>query len=378
VETWIDRDRHGWVHVGFSDDVEARQADIAARFPGEGIVAVLVPYAERELREVRRRVADLMGRFNISGHGIAFHKGVVNVRMTVLEPADIAEITERFLGDPICLSGTRPEDVPPDVPQPIGGDGWRLLAFASDQPGLGAYRTGIAFDQASYDALWAESGLAPPASPVDFETEVAIWFAAVGSGGCELRLDDVVVDPARALVHGEFVSTSLLPCVDIPSSRTFMVALARDRLPAGPFAIQLSGDDPQGVARRARTIVEVDLSAPGSVAAPGEVHPDEAVVDPGPRTVRPGGIAEPGFEPLFAFPVDCGVEWLGPLNDVWWRTADPEATGGRLPAAWADAVEDGELTAVISMHTGPASLDVTVGTRTVTYVPVAEGPPACQ
>jgi hypothetical protein len=87
---------------------------------------------------------------------------------------------------------------------------------------------------------------------------------------------------------------------------------------------------------------------------------------------------EPGFEPPFRFPVACGVEWVGPLNSVAWRTDDPEAAAGRLPVAWKEAIEDGMLTAEIRLRTDPARLSVTVGGRTVEYLPGSGPMPACR
>ncbi|NLF06228.1 MAG: hypothetical protein GX593_14690, partial [Actinomycetales bacterium] len=41
-QLWLDREHHGWVHAGFSGDVdiEALQVEVAQKFPGEGVVVV--------------------------------------------------------------------------------------------------------------------------------------------------------------------------------------------------------------------------------------------------------------------------------------------------------------------------------------------------
>jgi hypothetical protein len=91
----------------------------------------------------------------------------------------------------------------------------------------------------------------------------------------------------------------------------------------------------------------------------------------------PGDVVEPGFEPPFRFPVACGVEWIGPLNSVWWRTDDPDAAGGGLPEEWARYVDDDTLTGSIALRTDPARLDVTVGELTIAYRP-GQGEPPCR
>ena len=52
-ELWIDRDRQGWISVGFTDGVEARQAELLAAFPDAGVVAVEVPHTAAELDAIQ-------------------------------------------------------------------------------------------------------------------------------------------------------------------------------------------------------------------------------------------------------------------------------------------------------------------------------------
>ena len=374
-ELWNDRDRNGWLGVGFTEGVEERQAELEAAFPGAGVVAVAVPHSAAELEALQARVFDEARELGVVSTSASVPRGVVMVGIGVLDPDRVSALSQLFAGEPMCVDGIPPEEAPPEGPQPEGGDGWRLLGNASGQGQ--AYRTGIGWDDASYADLWQLSGLPGEPPPVDFESEVAIWLGAVTGSSCpNLRLDDVVVDEAAALVYGELVLLDVGGCTDDIFPVTFVVALERERLPAGPFAIQLGPEDPPGGAPEERTVVDADLSVPGSAPGPGEVHPDEGLANPPATVVEPGDVVEPGFEPPFRFPVGCGVEWLGPLNNVWWRTDDPEAAGGRLPDEWAQYVVDGTLTGAIALRTNPARLDVTVGERTLAYVP-GQGEPPC-
>src|SRR5688572_29937808 len=57
-ELWIDRDRNGWLAVGFTEGVEDRQAELEAAFPGVGVVAVAVPHGAAQLEALQARVFD--------------------------------------------------------------------------------------------------------------------------------------------------------------------------------------------------------------------------------------------------------------------------------------------------------------------------------
>lgn len=279
-EIWVDRDRFGWITLAFSVDAEARQAELRDEFPGIGVVAVDVDWTMAELHELQRRVDEEIAPLFPVSSAIYPMQGVVGIGVGVLEPERIAAVEEHFAGEPICIEGADPKDVPAAGPQPGHGDGWRLLA---DEQGIGqAYRTGIATDRASYEQLWTDVGLSGELPLVDFETEVAIWFGAVYGSSCPtIRLDDVVVDQERAIVHAEIVLIGgLRICTSDANPHAYVAAVKRARLPSGPFAIQLASHDPPAAAPEERTVVDVDLSPPGAVAAPGDVHPDPALPEP--------------------------------------------------------------------------------------------------
>lgn len=376
-ELWIDREHLGWITVAFSADAEARQAELEQDFPDIGVVAVGVDWTMAELEELERRVAEEIAPLFPVGSWSSITQGVVGIGVGVLEEERIAAVERRFGGERVCLEGADPADVPAEGPQPQQGDGWRLLA---DEQGIGqSYRTGIATDQPSYDRLWTDIGLSGAPPPVDFESEVVIWFGAVFGSGCShLRLDGVIVDPERALVHAEIVLPGPpVGCNGDANPYAYLVALQRARLPSGPFAIQLGADDPPAGAPEERTLVDVDLSRPGAVAGPGDVHPDPAL--PEPFVLEPGSIIEPGFEYPYRLNVHCGIEWLGRFNDVAWRSDVPDGILDFVPPEWQPAVDASqtiELSIILRTDPEPV-IETTANGRTVTYRPTAEEPPGC-
>ncbi len=375
-EIWVDREHLGWITVAFSVDPESRQAELVELFPDVGVVAVGVDWTMPELMELQRRVGEELGPLFGPSSWISVTQGVVGIGVGVLKPERIAAIEERFAGEPICIEGSDPADVPADGPQAQAGDGWRLLA---EEKGVGQpYRTGIASDQASYEQLWIHIGLSGEPPPVDFEAEVVIWFGAVYGSSCpNLRLDDVVVDRERALIHAEIV------LVDAPSAcaadanpHAYLVALKRDELPSGPFGIQLDAADPPTGVPEERTVVDVDLSQPGAAAGLGEVHADPAL--PEPFMLEPGSIIEPDIEYPYRLFVHCGIEWLGTFNNVSWRADLPAGSLGAAPPQWPPAEPDQTVHVSISLHTDPEPvIEATANGHTITYRPSVDEPPGC-
>lgn len=273
-ELWIDREEHdGWVSLAFSKGAEAAQGDLVAKFPDRAAVVVPVDWTLSELKSLQQKVGPALvaaGAQN-SGSGMQPQNGVVTVGLAYLEPDLLAALEDMFAGERLCVSGMDPALKPPEGPQPQSGEGWRLVA---DQDLTGeAFRTGIAYDDVSYGALWKEAGLAGSMPEVDFTSEVVIWFGAAHGSSCpRLRLDDVVVEPTRPLVHGTITVLDAGVCTADALPHAYLVALDRRQLPPGPFAIQLGAEDPPEGVPEERTVVDADLSAPGSTTDPGHVH----------------------------------------------------------------------------------------------------------
>ncbi|MBA2633165.1 MAG: hypothetical protein H0U86_09240 [Chloroflexi bacterium] len=207
---------------------------------------------------------------------------------------------------------------------------------------------------------------------------MVIWFGAVYGSSCpNLRLDDVVVDAERALVHAEIVLVDApAACTGDANPHAYLVALDRARVPPGPFAIQLGADEPPAGVPEERTLVDVDLSRPGAVAGPGEVHGDPAL--PPPFVLKPDSVIEPGFEYPYRLFVHCGIEWLGTFNHVAWRAALPAGSLGGVPPQWPAPGADQTVEVSVILHTDPEPvIEATANGHTVTYHPTAEDPPGC-
>ena len=377
-DIWIDREHNGWVAVAFSRDAAARQADLEREFPGVGVVAVPVLRSTAELEALQRRVMEVLPPDVVGASGVMVTKNVVMIGVGVLTPERVALVQSAFAGQPVCIEGMDPAAVPAPGPQQPAGDGWRLLA--TEPTGM-PYRTGIAWDPASLEALWAISGVAAPIPAVDFQTEVVIWFGAVYGSSCpDLRLDDVVVDGGRRIVHAEVVlANTPMSCTADANPRAYLVAVQRSKLPGPTFAIQLSAEGPPGGAPEERTLVEADLRIPGSVAAPEQVHADPALLEPPPQFVTSGNTIETDIPNQYLFSVHCGIEWLGTLNDVTWRTEVPAGSVSWVPPAWEQVVAmDESIILTVVMSPGPdPTVIATANDHAVVYRPAREPAPGC-
>lgn len=376
-EEWWLGDHAGWVSLAFSEGAEERQAELEREFPGVGVVAVPVEWTMDELIDLQERVnEELRPDFTISS-GIPVMQGVVSIGLGVMTDERLSVVEKLFAGERVCLEGFHPADAPLPGPQPQGGDGWRLLA---DEKQAGAtYRTGIATDEESYEDLWAHVGLSADPPEVDFQAEVVIWFGAVYGGSCpDIRLDDVIVDERREppMVYAEIVLVDPpVACTDDANPHAYVVALERDRLPAGPFGIQLDASDPAQGSPEERILIDVDLSEPGAVAGPDDIRYDPSL--PRPSFVESGGIVETGFPARYRLYVHCGAEWLGILNRVAWRT---EAATGLdwVPAEWPAPDATQHIEVWVLMYPGPEPfLEATANDHTVTYDATLVEPPGC-
>ena len=124
--------------------------------------------------------------------------------------------------------------------QPTHGPGWRLVGgpYDTDLP----YTVAVAMDPPQLVTQWHRYGLPgnPPAWDPSREL-VVILSEGIDSSCPELRLDAIVMDTNARLVYGQF-SDPLAPrtcTADLVGAKTFVVALARDKLPASPFTLRL-------------------------------------------------------------------------------------------------------------------------------------------
>jgi hypothetical protein len=334
-----------------------------------------VEHTAEDLRLAHARAVEELQRtvtaFTVSDDTM---RNLVEIGVPYLTPIVVAKLERRLAGAPLCVDGSDPADAPVPGPQPKEGDGWRLVGHRQGR-GEG-YRTGVASDERSYHQLWRQAGMRGRPPAVDFVDHVVLWFAEPHGSSCpERRLDDVVVDLEAALVHPALVDpeANLVCTSDLAGAWQFIVELERSRLPSGPFHVQLGPDDPPPGAPRERTVVDVDLSAPGATADRTEIHFDPSIGEPEP--LRSGMVIEPFGEWDYAFDVRCGIGYLGEINSIDWVSETTD-----MPAAWEGSVDaDGELVVRIAIVEGAdAHVDATLSGETIRYDPVREAPPACE
>jgi len=131
-------------------------------------------------------------------------------------------------------------------------------------------------------------------------------------------------------------------------------------------------------APREITVVEADLRVPGSVAAPGDLHR----APPADRPVPGSGLTmESGFPAQYLLDARCGIEWLGQVNDVWWRTDLPAGQSESVPPEWQQAVDANgsiELTILLRLADDPEvtdgvpRIDATANGHTILYHPMTD------
>ena len=368
----IDYKRNGWITVAFTQDAEVRQRDLEEEFAGVGVVAVPVGRTTAELDalvdRVDKELPPLLESHGFDAHmaGVFMHKWTVFLTSVVLTEDLRGEIERRFSGEPLCVDGLDPATVPPLGPQPSGGDGWLLLSEGRGLDGPG--RISLVTDAASFAERWASRDA--PVPEVDFEKNVVIAFVAVVSSSCpDVRLDDVVAE--GFVVRAKLVDpVPQFECTEDAVPHSFVVALERSRLRSGPFTIELPDHWwSSGGELAERLMVDADLSEPGAVAEAGAVRPEASVAKP----ERSGMFIEPEFPWPYRLDARCGIEWLGEVNNVVWRTDEA------MPEEWEEHVDEvGGLVVAITMRVGPEPLiEAELGGETVVYEPSPGEIPEC-
>lgn len=61
-ELWIDRERNGWLTLGFTEGVADAQAAVSREFPGVGVVVVEVPFTLQELMDLHGGIREVPPR----------------------------------------------------------------------------------------------------------------------------------------------------------------------------------------------------------------------------------------------------------------------------------------------------------------------------
>lgn len=233
-----------------------------------------------------------------------------------------------------------------DSTQPLSGAGWRLLGEGRDEGEAGT--TAVATTDEQLEQVWREAGFSGDLPRVDWDTEVVVSFGAIWSSGREIRLTELVVQDDSVYPLTPTLEPDL-GGADDARAHSFVLAVERSVLPKQvPFFVQL-GQEPLGYGwSQERTIVEVDLSPPGSTATDKQLHDDPDLTPPIPTTVEDGSSIPVGQEVIYWFtPGECGWERLGTFDEQVWRLAEDSTPPADLPPvegdAWLTRLDEGQI-----------------------------------
>lgn len=370
-EIWIDRDRNGWLVVGFSEQLEEARAEAAERFDGAGVAAVEVERSLTELLALQEQVHERSPL--VQGSSANVRIGRVELHVAYLTDETHAELSQEFAGEAVCVSGGDPADTPPEGPQQQAGDGWRLLA--SEKGAAPPFSTGVATTPEQVRRELGAAGVGTADVEIDLDQEVLVWFGVPYGSSCDdLRFDGIVLggDADDRLLYADVVDTSgAMACTsDLAGGWAFVVAVDRSVLPSGPLTVQLDADGPPGGFPEEATAVDADLSAAGATASDDQLGP--RAPDPTAGLVHSGDTVEPGFATEYLMYVHCGVGALGELNDLFWVTEDEELWYGGIPGPWQGLVDDEreELVVEVVLESGdPPRVTASANGHSVDYVP---------
>jgi hypothetical protein len=142
-----------------------------------------------------------------------------------------------------------------------------------------------------------------------------------------------------------------------------------------PFWIQLDAYDPPSGAPKERTVVEVDLRTAGSITKKGDAHFDRERQKARPVPQRSGTSMQPSGKSPYAFDTDCGIGYLGQINDIHWVAEEQE-----IPAEWVEAIDmDGEIIVAVRLRGEPDShVTATANGYSLRYEPVRDAAAVCE
>ena len=112
----------------------------------------------------------------------------------------------------------------------------------TDVSGVGeVFTVHLVNDSADSMDGWRATGLSGSPPPVDFSTEVAIYFGMAGSSSCPTTFQHLVVDEDNAHVYAEWNNPvdAGLDCTADLAPQGVVIAVSRAALPAGEFLLSL-------------------------------------------------------------------------------------------------------------------------------------------
>jgi hypothetical protein len=135
--------------------------------------------------------------------------------------------------------------------------------------------------------------------------------------------------------------------------------------------VQLRSSDPPSGVPEERTLVSVDLSAPGATATDAQLGPDPQLIGNvgQPNVVDSGATISLNDPWRYRIPAGCGAKILGVINGVLWET-DDLAEGQSLPPQWQKVAQDaGDVVVEVTLSAEPAKLVASANGLAVAYRP---------
>ncbi|HTS14442.1 MAG TPA: hypothetical protein VMH24_02170, partial [Candidatus Sulfotelmatobacter sp.] len=139
---------------------------------------------------------------------------------------------------PLATAGQTSQFAEPTAtfPQPVDGQGWRLLGAVELGGGEPATIT-VAIDEATFARDWSDAMGAMATPKVDLTHEVVVFFHPLVDVACpDLNLTGIGVQKDQRLVYGLWSPAYVVQpsvCSDVAGSHTVAVALDRGSLPVG-------------------------------------------------------------------------------------------------------------------------------------------------
>jgi hypothetical protein len=122
--------------------------------------------------------------------------------------------------------------------QPTSGPGWRILGY---QRGVaGKQDVVLITSQEALNSAWDRLLISsdPPGLP---SRAMTFWITATGTFGCPAHFAGLQPDPAATTVVVTFTLAITSGCDTMRVPDSFLLAIDRDRLPAGPFQLKRVG-----------------------------------------------------------------------------------------------------------------------------------------
>jgi hypothetical protein len=220
----------------FTDDLEMHEKNVAEISRGRPFRVVPCRYTKKALDALMMSlVEDFKALLSPEAQPLSLGVDTINNVVKIELKSDDPSLKERLEAPHDGMLVVNVHPMPGPWANVESGDGWRLLAAGTSRDGgVEAYSVAGATIAGDWHSLWSRVDPVSPRPQVDLATELVVLFAhGIGSSCPELRLDDVVIDHQRDLVHS-VTSDPLQPrmcTADLVGAAYFVVALSRESVP---------------------------------------------------------------------------------------------------------------------------------------------------